>query len=71
MLSIFLSIASAVMLIAGVAYFVFQELPYAISFFNNMTSSAVGLIDSLPEFLVPFAGFAIIIAVASLIVKLL
>lgn len=71
MLSILLSIASIVALIAGVAYCVYVYAPYVIGFFNSVTMTVQNLGELLPSWLAPFVLIALAIAVIGFLVKVL
>lgn len=71
MISILITIVSLVGLIAGVAYAVYEYVPYVVGIFNSITYTVQGFISYFPEWLVPFAVLALAIAVVSLLVKVL
>lgn len=71
MLSVVIAIASAVMLIAGVAYAVFEYAPYVIQFYNSLTTAVSVLSSALPSWLLPFVGISLAFAVLGLLIKLL
>lgn len=71
MLSTVLFIAAAVALVAGVAYFVFTYAPYVIEFFNSIVGAYHIMVDSLPDWLLPYAMIPLILAVVGLLIKLL
>ena len=71
MLSVVITICTAVLLIAGIGYAVYEYLPYVVNLFNSVSSLVASLTSFLPPWLVPFATVAIAIAIIGLIVKLL
>lgn len=71
MLSVVLFIATAIALIAGVAYFVFTYAPYVIDFFNSIFGAYHILVDALPDWLLPYAMIPLVLAVVGLLIKVL
>lgn len=70
MLSVVLTICTAVLLIAGIAYAVFEFFPYVANLFNSVTEIVSALSVSLPPWLVPLASVGIAVAIIGLLVKL-
>lgn len=71
MLSVIITICSAVLLIAGIGYAVYEFFPYVVNMFNSVTDTVSALSSALPSWLVPLAAVAVAVAVVGLIVKLL
>lgn len=71
MISILLGIISCCLLLAGVAYFVFEYAPYVANLWNSVSDMLSGLTSFLPSWLVPFAGLALTLAFIGLLIKLL
>lgn len=71
MLSIVLFIATAVALLAGIAYFIFTYAPYVIEFFNDIVGSYSIIVDALPDWLLPYALVPLIFAVVGFLIKVL
>lgn len=70
MLSVILTICTAVLLVAGVAYAVFEFFPYVANLFNQVTEIVTALSSALPTWLLPLATVGIAVAVIGLLVKL-
>ena len=70
MLSVLLAIASAVMLVAGVAYLVFTYFPKIINFLNNATEIITALSSALPSWLLPFIGVSLLVAIIGILIKI-
>lgn len=71
MLSVIITICTAVLLIAGVGYAVYELYPYVVNLFNSVTVAISSLSSVLPPWLLPLATVAVAVAVIGLIVKLL
>lgn len=71
MISILITIVSLVGLIAGVAYALYEYVPYVVGIYNSVTYTVQGFIAMFPEWLAPFAVLALAIAVISLLVKVI
>lgn len=71
MLSVVITICTAVLLLAGIGYAVYEFFPYVVNMFNTVTDAVNGLASALPSWLVPLATVAIAVAIIGLIVKLL
>lgn len=71
MISILLGIISCCLLIAGVAYFVFEYAPHIANLWNSVNESLQGIQAFLPSWLVPFVGIALTLAFVGLLIKLL
>lgn len=71
MLSVIITICTAVLLLAGIGYAIYELYPYAVNMFNSVTETISGLSSVLPSWLLPLASVAIAVAVIGLIVKLL
>lgn len=70
MLSVILTICTGVLLIAGVAYAIFEFFPYVANLFNQVTEIVTALSSALPTWLLPLATVGIAVAVIGLLVKL-
>lgn len=70
MFSVILTICTGVLLIAGVAYAVFEFFPYVANLFNQVTEIVSALSSALPSWLLPLATVGIAVAVIGLLVKL-
>lgn len=70
MLSVILTICTAVLLIAGIAYAIFEFFPYVANLFNQVTEIVSALSSALPTWLLPLATVGIAVAVIGLLVKL-
>lgn len=71
MLSLIISIASLVALIAGVSYLAYIYLPKIVEMFNGAYDLIIALSASLPDWLLPIVGISLLVAGVSLAVKLL
>lgn len=71
MISILLGIISCCLLLAGVAYFVFEYAPHIANLWNSVNEILSGLQGYLPDWLVPFVGIALTLAFVGLLIKLL
>ena len=71
MLSTVVTVGSAVVLIAGVAYLVYQYFPLFVTFYNDTIDKFYYLASYLPDWLVPCVGVCVLLSVFGLIVKLL
>lgn len=71
MLSVIITICTAVLLLAGIGYAVYEFFPYVVNTFNSVTDIMSTLTSILPPWLVPLATVAIAVAVIGLVVKLL
>ena len=70
MSSVILTICTGVLLVAGVAYAVFEFFPYVANLFNQVTEIVSALSSALPTWLLPLATVGIAVAVIGLLVKL-
>lgn len=71
MLSAVLFIASAIAIIVGIAIFVHRYAPYVADLWNNAFDAIENIKNLLPDWLLPFAGVAVALALIGLLVKLL
>lgn len=71
MLSAVLFIASAIAIIVGIAIFVFRYAPFVADLWNNAFDAISNLQNLVPDWLLPFAGVAVALALIGLLVKLL
>lgn len=71
MTSILLFIASAIALVAGIAYFVFTYAPFVINFWNNVVQSFQVITELFPEWLVPYLWIPITLGVIGILIKVL
>ena len=71
MLSVILTICTAVLLLAGIGYAVYELFPYVVNTFNAVTEITTSLSSILPPWLVPLATVAVAVAVIGLVIKLL
>lgn len=71
MLSVIITICTAVLLLAGIGYAIYELYPYVVNMFNSVTEVLAGLASILPPWLVPLATVAIAVAIIGLVVKLL
>lgn len=71
MLSTIVTVGSAVVLIAGVAYLFYQYFPLIVDFYNATIDYVYYFASFLPDWLLPFVSVCILISVIGLLVKLL
>lgn len=70
MLSVIITICTGVLLIAGIAYAVFEFFPYVSNLFNQATEIVTALSSAMPSWLLPLATIGIAVAIIGLLVKL-
>ena len=71
MLSVVITICTAVLLIAGIGYAVYEYFPYVVNMINSVSETVSALTSALPSWLIPIATVGIAVAILGLIVKLL
>lgn len=71
MLSAILSIAAAVVVLLGIAYFVLTYLPYIVDFFNSIYDAFSAFTELVPPWLAAFAVAPLILFIVGVIIKLL
>ena len=71
MLSTVVTVGSAVVLIAGVAYLFYQYFPLIVEFYNSTIDRVYYLASYLPDWLLPCVSVCILLSVIGLLVKLL
>lgn len=71
MLSVVITICTAVLLIAGIGYAVYEYFPYVVNMVNSVSETVSALTSALPSWLIPLATVGIAVAIIGIIVKLL
>lgn len=71
MLSTIVTVGSAVVLIAGVAYLFYQYFPIIVEFYNTAIDKVYYFASYLPDWLMPCVSVCILLSVIGLLVKLL
>lgn len=71
MLSTILTIATAVIAIAVVAYFILMYLPDIINFCNSIFDAFAAFSDLVPDWLLAFALVPLLLFIIGVIIKLL
>lgn len=71
MISTIVTVGSAVVLIAGVAYIFYQYFPIIVNFYNSFVDEFYSLASFLPDWLAPLVSVMLLLSVLGLLVKIL
>lgn len=71
MLSTILAIATAVIIVATIAYFILTYLPDVINFCNSIFDAFASFSDLVPDWLLAFALVPLLLFIIGIIIKLL
>lgn len=70
MTSIVLFIASAIAVIAGVAYAVYNYVPYIVNFWNSILETFETIKEYFPDWILPYLWIPVTLCVIGILIKL-
>lgn len=71
MFAAIIAIVAALVVVAGIAYFIYDKFEYINSFFEWAQSVIDSISSAFPDWLLPFIAIALVLAIIGILVKLL